>query len=331
MAINSDRKLNVAGQSGRALPRLAILLVVSLLSLALIFWLGDFRFDGRSVDWSYFLLGFLAFMGNYVVRTARFRTLAGTRPPLASLWSITAAHGVLNYLVPARLGELSLPVFARYVRDFPPSVAVAGLVASRGLDIAIVVLAVIIAAVTGLVPLPEQVLHLQSLLLFLAAGLVLVHGWRTGWLRGLVGGITRRFPRVHAVLQRIFSQLESLERRQLYVALVQTLFIWCLIWVNFYCIARAVGCPLDLIGAMAISIILIPLSLLPTQGFANLGTYEAAWVLVLAGGGASTARAVEWAVATHILLTFHVVLLGAFAAIAWWLTGRHREFPDAAE
>jgi uncharacterized membrane protein YbhN (UPF0104 family) len=57
------------------------------------------------------------------------------------------------------------------------------------------------------------------------------------------------------------------------------------------------------------------MTLLPIQGFANLGTHEIGWAAAFTLFGYSKAAALNIAVSSHIIWLFFVLLLGALGLL----------------
>jgi uncharacterized membrane protein YbhN (UPF0104 family) len=66
---------------------------------------------------------------------------------------------------------------------------------------------------------------------------------------------------------------------------------------------------------IVVSIIMVPMTLLPFQGFANLGTHEIGWAAAFALFGYPETTALNIAVSSHIVLLLFVLLLGSLGVI----------------
>lgn len=300
----------------------AVTVLVALLVTAGVLWL-DLDFLPRLVNPNYLGISMALFAGNYVFRAWRFNTLMGEGVRMTRLFVATGAHGALNYFIPARLGEISFPVFARKLELSTASVALSALVFSRMVDLLVVVLAGGLVVVTGIAPLPAGVVPVWLLLTGGGLSVAALAALRYGWILRLAARLPERFSGVKRALEEGLGQVETLSADRTVLIYVQTVAVWCLVWLNFYCLARAVGCPLEPAHAVLVSILLVPLSFLPAQGAANLGTYELAWVTVLGITGLGVDRALEFTIATHILFTGQFALLALAAGLGWlWLYRR---------
>lgn len=265
-------------------------------------------------------LGLAAFALNYGLRTLRFRALGGARTvPLARLLAVTSLHGMFNYLLPAKSGEVAYVVLARRHLDVPFAEGTATLVGARFFDFAIVALALPAVLSAFYRELPGWLIasSIGYCVLVLAAAVALV-----AWLRRVdtdrleldrgppaVARLGRAFARTVAALKAI------VERRRYARLWLLSAGIWLCVYANFYCIVRAVGFSPSFVEMVVVSIVLVPLTLLPVQGLANVGSHEIGWVLALSLFGHPLDDALTIAVATHVVLLCFVLLLGALGFV----------------
>ena len=93
-----------------------------------------------------------------------------------------------------------------------------------------------------------------------------------------------------------------------------TLSIWLCVQTNFYLITLGLGVRLSFFQVVVISLIMVPLTLLPLQGFANLGTHEIGWVAAFRVFAMPQDAALSLAVGTHFILLVFILLLGGIGA-----------------
>jgi hypothetical protein len=80
---------------------------------------------------------------------------------------------------------------------------------------------------------------------------------------------------------------------------------------------------------VVVSIIMIPMTLLPLQGFANLGTHEIGWVAAFRLFGYSANASLNIAISSHIIMLLFVLTLGLLGYLATtnkvicWSTNKH--------
>ena len=121
--------------------------------------------------------------------------------------------------------------------------------------------------------------------------------------------------RVSQAVLKFIGSLRDIHHQRVYIKTAFLSFsIWLMIYSNFYCLARVVGADLSFIEVVAVSAVLIPLTMIPVQGVANFGAHEIGWVLSLTLFGYDKTSAIEVAFMTHVLLLMHVLVFGFVGA-----------------
>jgi uncharacterized membrane protein YbhN (UPF0104 family) len=115
---------------------------------------------------------------------------------------------------------------------------------------------------------------------------------------------------------KLIESMQAIDQRGGYWRLwLLTIAIWICVQTNFYFIVLSLGESLTFLQMIVVSIIMVPMTLLPIQGFANLGTHEIGWTAAFALFGYPQATALNIAVSSHIILLFFVLLLGFLGLI----------------
>ena len=283
------------------------------------------RLTTANVSW--LAAGLSVFAINYILRTLRFRMLLNT-PQLAlrRLLGVMMLYGMFNYLLPAKSGEVSYVLLSHRYLDTSFSEGTATLIAARFFDFGIIALVLPLVLIAFFDQLPSWLLGSAF------AYCVIVIGSALALLRYL----RKRNPsndqnpdpgdlqsRIFQAWQRVMNALSAIDRRGQYLPLwVLTGGIWLCVYANFYCIVASLGFEPTMLQMIVISIILVPLTLLPVQGVANIGTHEAGWVAALSMFGHSIDSAVVIAVTSHVVLFIFVLVWGATGA--YLLNGRDR-------
>jgi uncharacterized membrane protein YbhN (UPF0104 family) len=96
------------------------------------------------------------------------------------------------------------------------------------------------------------------------------------------------------------------------VALI-TAGVWLCVYSNFYFATRSMGLPVAFYHIAIISMVMVPLTLLPLQGFANLGTHEVGWTSVLVAFNYPYKTALAIAAGSHFVLMLSVLVSGGLA------------------
>jgi len=269
----------------------------------------------RSADVSLLAAALGIFTINYALRTLRFKMLLeAPREQFRELLGITTLHGLFNYLLPAKSGELSYIVLSRKHLEVPIPESAATLITARFFDFGVIAFLLPVAVVQFYTDLPSWLLVSSVIycvvVLAAAVGLVL-YLRRT---RKAERAVSKRWwGRLVSLASETLQCLRTIDQRRQYAKLwLVTFGIWVCVLSNYYCIARSLGFDVELGQMIVVSIIIIPLSLIPAQGIANLGTHEAGWVAALSIFGYSFDSAFTLAVTSHVVLFAMFVVLGAF-------------------
>ncbi len=263
-------------------------------------------------------LAFASYFLNYLARALRFRLLlTAHQAPFMRHLAATQVHGAVNYFLPARLGELSYPWLAHRVVGVSLGSGALALLLARLLDLAVIAFLVVIVLVVQHAILPgwlESVLVAFVIVSGVALGGMLVV-FRQSW----------RFPdgRAGHILRRIRQALRegwAGPRRLSLVGL--SLTAWMATLGNFYLITLALDFDVTVAHVVLISVIALPLSLLPFHGVANVGAHEVAWTVAFQVLGDSHGTALSAAVGSHIVLLVMVALLGMCGLTLAWLVGK---------
>jgi len=231
-------------------------------------------------------------------------------------------------VVPARLGELSLPILLRREAGFPLSSGAGVLLTVRALDMAALGAwagvavgfrwglerPLILAASVGLV-LPLVFLPLLARWSDRIATCLLAPRGMTGrrWTRGI---------------RRARRALEELRRRPLRLASAMALSLaaWGFLWISVWCLLRAIGHPMVLNAVVLGTASASMATLLPINVLGSFGTMETGWTAAFAALGVPVTEAAASGLAVHILSLLVTVLYGAIAfATMPFLRGRRSE------
>jgi len=258
----------------------------------------------RTVDRFWLIAGLVSYALNYMFRAVRLFLMSKRQ---IRVWPeclhAACLHGFATYMMPFRSGELTLPLTLHATTHLTLAESSRLLIRARFLDLHVLGLLTILAALTAEVDLTRAMrmlwfgmgglLTFAPHLLRIAAKAGNESSFR--WLRGM-----GRFA-----VRDTFNPGEF----------VTSLAIWTTIACCFYFAARAIGLPLSPTQVWLLVTLQLPLQIIPIQGFANAGNHEGGWVagLVLLGVPASTA--LEIALTTHAILLTYVLVLGPAALL----------------
>ncbi|HEC20365.1 MAG TPA: flippase-like domain-containing protein [Gammaproteobacteria bacterium] len=273
-----------------------------------------------NIDPVWMAIGLLLFFLNYALRAHRFRLLSySSTPSPLNTFGVSALHGMFNYLLPAKLGELAYPLLARSHLGLTTSEGTATLIVARFWDFAIIALLLPFVATFFTGGLPSWALF--STLGF--SGLIIMALAGIFWLASRPPSAFSEGGRIKTELGRLAAGLRNAHNQGNHTQLaLLSVGIWLCIYGNFYCLVRALGVDTTLFEMAVASTLLLPITLLPIQGLANIGTHELAWVTTLRLFGHDMETSLQIAVGTHFLLLLFVLILGISGLICLHLARR---------
>ena len=259
----------------------------------------------RSVQPLWVMAGFGAYLLNYGFRAMRIKALS---PVSIRFWPegvhSAALHGFATYILPIRSGDLALPFILKSMIKLDLKDGIPLLFKARLLDVVTLGGWVFAAAVCWPNVFPD---YLHKMLCGIALLMIFAPLLLKTCLKGVTflgEGVRRRVTQLHRI-----GMLRPIE-------IVMSICIWSALGLCFYCIARAVGLSIEFGVIWLLIVVQLPLQLIPIQGLANAGNHEGGWVAALMLVGVSAETAIEFALASHVVLLVYVLLMGSIAMIS---------------
>jgi uncharacterized protein (TIRG00374 family) len=300
--------------------RTAILALSGILSAAILVYMfatldwQEVYLLAKRLRWPWLISSLLAYFVSLVLRTERFRDLLYSQSPRRlELLTITSLHNMFNYLLPARSGELSYLFLTKDRLKMPLSESAATLFASRVYDFLSTALILLVVLPFAWDKLPSWALR-ASLTFSLGVIGICVFIFILVQNASVLNRISPSrlwLSRLWSWFKKVIAGLQEIQRRKkhLRVALL-TIGIWACLYANLFFICRGLGYEVDFFQVILVSLLMIPLSLAPVQGFANLGTHELAWVTILMIFGSAYQSALYVAFGTHFLAMAIILFYG---------------------
>ena len=328
---------NQTPRSRKDIWRIVMTLLGAVISLAVVAYLVeglDWQTMHRTfvnLDWTWLLMAWLIFTLNYILRTIRFRILLSKKVSFLSLFPIASLHGMLNYLLPSKSGEISFPLLLKRYRQVPMKESTAVLLTARVFDFLSISFFLSIVLIVYWTHLPTSMIYAS--LIF--CGLVFSLSGTFFWLlqrqqRGASTKIeslplAKSLNRLINVWMDLVGELRAIyKRKQILSVSLLTVGIWLCVYTNLYLILLSLGHRLNYFQVIVISLVTVPISLLPIRGFANLGTHEASWIPAFMLFGETDQSALAIAVSSHAILLVFILLLGLSSIIVLVLDLWHR-------
>ncbi len=255
------------------------------------------------------------------------RTLSLRRAAL-----VAAAAQAASQVVPARLGELALPVLLGRVCGRDLTSGAATLLAARTLDLAALGAWTVGACAAASAAHPA---------VWATGGLLLLAPLLLPWVTRTVDRAAQRWmqrpgpPKRWAErLHRLHAAIVELRasKGRLALAAACSLAMWGSVWTFTWFVLAAMGHRWPPVTVAAGSAVASVANILPLNLFANFGTLEAGWTAAFASFGVPVQTAAATGLAAHLWAFLFTVTLGAVAwLILWMLRPRPAPAPPPEE
>jgi uncharacterized membrane protein YbhN (UPF0104 family) len=279
------------------------------------------------IRWGWLVLALLAYLINILLRAIRFSNLIYSRPvKWPELVPVSALHNILMYLLPAKTGDVTYIFIAKDRLDLSLTEGTATLFAARFYDFSVVTVFLMILLPFSKNEIPKWIF--LSAIIFCALILLGTLGI-LAFLRFNASApesdsepaktqkLASGLQKIRAVWNKFITGLREIQQHGAHgkVALL-TAGIWLCIYSNFYFATKSMGLPVAFYHIAIISMVMIPLTLLPLQGFANIGTHEVGWTSVLVAFNYPYKTALAIAAGSHFILLLSVLISGGIAFFA---------------
>ena len=281
------------------------------------------------IHWGWLALAFAAYLLNVLLRAMRFSNLIySRRVSWLEIVPVSALHNILMYLLPAKTGDVAYVFLAKNRLDVSLSEGTATLLAARFYDFSIVALILAVLLPYAKSDMPAWIFRSAIIfcLLILAGTVGLLTFLK--YNRSTFGpekikpetnsqqtiGIQNFFIRLRLAWNKFILGLREIQSHGAHIKVaLLTGGIWLCVYSNYYFAAQSMGLPITFYQISLISIVMIPLTLLPLQGFANIGTHEVGWTSVLVAFNYPYETALAIAAGSHFVLLLSVLISGGLA------------------
>lgn len=328
-------------QPMKSTTRTVLLVVSGLISAAMLVYIF-INFDWQTVQsltkhmrWPWIGLSFVVYFFSILLRTERFKNLLYSRPVGNwELFTVTSLHNMFNYILPARSGEFSYLFLTKDRLKVSLVEGSASLFASRVYDFLSTALILLMVLPFAWNRLPAWVLQGSLTFCAVVIGACALIFFAVSRAQALERFSPTRpwLARLWSIFKRMVAGLQEIQRKQVHYRVgLLTAGIWACLYTNLFFICRALDYPVDYFQVILVSLTMIPLSLMPVQGFANLGTHELAWVTIMMVFGASYQTALDVAVGTHFLVMSNVLFYGLLSLLMLRCLPRRNPPPDETQ
>lgn len=280
----------------------------------------EVRITLMSLNWTWVILAFIVYLINYLLRALRFRTLLSLEDlTFHKILGVTNLYGMYLYLMPAKFGEITFPVLVKRRLNINISTSTGSLIVARVFDFLTIalILPAALAIYWDIVPVNFRIASAIFCVLVFSSFAIFI--WLLRNPNRILPFLDKKeasrpvIQKIREFIAGVYLAAQTVDQRQQYWQLLLiTIGIWICINSNFYLITLALGYAFNFFQIVVVSIIMVPVTLFPIQGFANLGAHELGWVTAFTLFGYSYLDALNIAVSSHIVYVFFVLLLGGF-------------------
>jgi hypothetical protein len=307
----------------------------TIVMVAAIVWMADPKSVvgvGATIGWDGVGRLFIVYAVTQLFRAARLWIAIGAdrRPGFGRLWAIASVHQFLNHVLPARLGEVGLPLLLRQFTAVGMAPAISLLVAVRLQEVHVLALIFVVAAVTFFASHPAgargPIWVIGVLVILGISGLRITLPRLVNRAARLAMPTVGEASRFAHSRRRLGGFLLNLEK-ELAVPLtvrVRTLFflvtgaVWASTFFFFRELLRLSGLDISFSETVLGSALANLSHVLPVNAFGSFGSLEAGWTLGFSLVGIETRTALATGLVMHVLV---LVFLALMAGPSWlWLS-----------
>ena len=300
--------------------RFILVAIVSILLLALLFSqiaIPDLVGVFREIQLSYILLGFFVYAVMNLFRNLRFQALIGREINFWTLFSIVLVHNFYNNILPFRTGELSFFWLMKKKKiKFHKSLSL--LMTARIMDLTSILL-IFLVTLFFIRNIPTKIILFRNILLlisllslfFMAATLTLgkkiikKSNFKNKYILKIIGA-----------LSEVRKEIKNMNTIQFILAFAYSIAIWLISFFFYIIVIKGAGFTLPVTLIIIAATFAIFSTLLPIQGFLQLGTVEGAWAMGLILMGISNEIAIYTGFITHLVRILYFSILGLCGF--WW-------------
>lgn len=277
----------------------------------------------------YLVVGFVLYIGSYVLRALRFYILLDREVAIKELFNIVCIHNMVNNILPARTGELSYVYLVNNKYNRPVGDAIASLFAARLFDL-IALLVLFSISSLMLQDLHEMTTTVIRAIIFLNAFIVSV--LLTTWMyfdEDYLNRIENRFYKLNLGKNKVvayllklgyetvssFEKIRSFDRIIVMDLMIISIGIWLSIYYSAYIILRGMDVSLDFAQIIFATAFSLFTTVLPIQGIGGFGTFEGGWTVGFISVGLTKEAAIISGFTYHLIIMLYFLILGLIGLV----------------
>jgi len=257
---------------------------------------------GIRISWA--VAGFICLLSNYYFRSLRLNVLSGNKLPV---WPqgiyCTSVHGFVNYMLPLRSGDLSLPFLLKSLINMDLKNGAIILYKARLLEVFTLGIWLV-----GVSLFPTGETSPSIIIMMVVSGMLMILS--PFLLKKFFSLSILPFEKFQRAA-KILAQTSNMKISEIML----TCGIWASIAIGLWCITAAIQLPINVIDVVFLIALQLVMQLMPIQGFANSGNHESGWVAALVLMGVPSDMALKFALTSHAIILVYVLLIGLIALI----------------
>ena len=270
----------------------------------------------RQISWFWILLSCLAILFSFVMRTWRWSVLlrsAGYVYPRDILFKCLMSSWFLNYLIPARLGDIARAVALKTTSDAPFGMTLSTIVIERIYDM--VTLALLLG-IASLFFFQSSFVYIEIGAFTIIAAMFCVLFIIYRYDETIIRFFEHRFPTIRQSLVLLKEGLANIVRNPEAMALcfILSFPVWLLEIASIFFAARSIGYDLSFVYATTAGVVAFLAQALPLTP-AGLGIHEASITGILMLFSVPSATGMSIALVDHFARGLVIYVLGLIATI----------------
>jgi len=272
----------------------------------------------------YLVIGFLLYIIIYLMRAKRFSFLLKNKIPFQKIFIITCIHNFFNMILPARIGEISYSIMLKKdsirITDSLSHLVIARIYDLFGLFFLFFI------ALFFFLPDHFKILPLLGLLLIIVLFFVL-----NILLKKVINFLNKIksknnfIIKVKLFLSNLLNNINILNKNEKTWLIINSLLINFLMFLFGYVIILGMSFNISIWACFVGGFLAFLTTILPIQGFFNIGTMELGWVFGYVAVGLSSKDATSSGIIYHLINIFFTLSLSLFGFLLYLLKIKHKK------
>lgn len=255
----------------------------------------------RRVNIAYFLVAFLIYVTNNIVRAARFVIFLKI-PFKSKIIFITGLYNLMTGLFPMGSGEISLLVMLkRYYSNLPNSKNLSVLLVTRAMDYLIIIV-FFLSSFLIISPFTLPLFY-QLILVFICLFIILILS-RLSQVTALFLKLPKPFGKnkINSFLERFQFAMHEISPKILWNGYLLTLFIWLVNGFVTFLVLNSLQINVDIIKSIYFNTFNVATQVLPLNSIGGFGLKEVTFTIILQTLGYGKTFSLQSSVSIHLLL-----------------------------